>query len=833
MRKRHGSALVLVLLAMLVLTSVALLAVSLCSISYNASASGRRRARLRWSAEAAAFRGLAELQASAGPDARHTYKNSRGRLQAAGRNEALPVDGEAEAGDFRLSWEVRDLSMAYDRAAGAVAGEQASAWAKGAGARPRLPQALPPALSDRQRLALQADAPAFFADSPKPGGSWQVRGLLTDPVRGGWRRDLSAEDELARTIGPALAATLFAADWKQPPGKGYPLRHGVTSAHVVSTLPVLTDLRLSLGFFNSRHDGRHRLRFHGSGVFWNPFTVPVLAGPQGRLFLVEIIGAPEVTVVNLDSGAHFVVDLDESPQVDFGVVRQGARERGLWFWTEVADPRTHGMSGRGLLPGEVYAFVHPAPAAQPQGLARILSEQTWRLDRRPASTLRRRPGADTFFAEDRIEITARFPRRMTVRLRAYAGEPGRDDLIGDYPGPPLIVLENVSFPDFRWQLSGADYSREDSSGYVIEDRQACLRLRWRPRSAAALRDAIGGLIRHQWDLARPEDAAEWSVESPLLSALDVVDHDATPLAGPLWDLRANSHDATEAASFAAWRLRDMPNWPMLSVGVLRHLERPEGRAWKRLLDEAFFSARPELAEAGVASHQPFLAAVVSRPASAADWRIVGPWNVNSRDPREWEAFLKGNPEAWQSAPGGPFAPSPLRGSLFFTRPAGADQPHWGALGPLDLPDAAIPGLDAAEVDALLVAQAVRKIPEDRFRAWADAIVRLQPECGWPFASLESFARSPLLVRSLAEARVNEAVVSVSSGLPIRLEPADLLEAWAPVLTVRGDTFVVTGLAEGEGGACLCELTVQRQAEAHPASWLGRRFKVVSVRFRHP
>jgi hypothetical protein len=253
----------------------------------------------------------------------------------------------------------------------------------------------------------------------------------------------------------------------------------------------------------------------------------------------------------------------------------------------------------------------------------------------------------------------------------------------------------------------------------------------------------------------------------------------------------------------------------------------------RLMDEAFFSARPELAEAGVASHQPFLVAAGSRPESAADCRIVGPWNVNSRDPREWEAFLRGTPEAWQSAAGGPFAPSPLRGSLFFTRPAGADLPHWGALGPLDLPDDAIPGLDSAAADALLVTQAVRRIPEDRFRAWASSVVRLQAECGWPFVSLEAFARSPLLAQSMAEARVNEAVASASAGLPVRLEPADLLEAWAPVLTVRGDTFLVTGRAEGEGGACLCELTVQRVAEGHSATWLGRRFKVTSVRFRHP
>jgi len=88
-----------------------------------------------------------------------------------------------------------------------------------------------------------------------------------------------------------------------------------------------------------------------------------------------------------------------------------------------------------------------------------------------------------------------------------------------------------------------------------------------------------------------------------------------------------------------------------------------------------------------------------------------------------------------------------------------------------------------------------------------------------------------LAQSLAFNRASRG--SQYAGLPSRLEAADLLEAWAPVLTVRGDTFLVTGRAEGEGGACLCEMTVQRQPEEHPGPGLGRRFRIVAVRYRHP
>lgn len=833
MSKRNGLALIIALLAALALASAAVILASYCLTAGIESEAAHRRALLRQAAEAAALRGLAELQAGVGPDARFTYPDTAGALHGSGSRESRQLDGEAWLDALKLSWSFRDFSMAYDRAAGAVARGKASDWAKGLGARPRLPQALPAEVTLRQQRALLADAPDFFEEVPSAGGSWQTRGLLTDPVRGGWRRDFSVPTELAHALGPALGSALNAEHWKRPPGKGYPLGHVVSEERSLSTVPVLTDLRLSLGFFNSRHDGRHRLRFHGSGVLWNPLTVPVLAGPQGRLFLVEVVGAPEISVTNLEAGSGFVVDLDDAPQVDFGVVRQGAREKGLWFWTEVTDPRTYGMAGRGLLPGEVFAFEHPAAEVQPQGLARILSEQTWRMDRRPVSPRRRRPGPDTFFPDDPIEITARFNQKMSIRLRAYAGEPGRDEVIAAYAGPPLIVLDNISFPDFRLRMTGADYSREDSAGYVIDDRRACLRVRWRPRPAPALREAMGGLLRTHWDLARPADAAEWSIESPLLAALDVVDHDASPWAGPLWDLRANQHNAPEAASFAAWRLRDIPTWPMVSVGSLRHLEGPEGRAWVGLLDQAFFSARPALVEAGVDSHQPFLEACPTSTESAAGWRIIGPWNVNSRDPREWEAFLRGSMGAWRSEAGGPFPPSLLQGALFFTRPSGAGQPHWGALSALDLPDEAMATLDAHAADAQQVAQAVRKIPEERLRVWAQAIVRLQSECGWPYPSLEALAVSPLLTRSLAEAGINDVIEPTSVGMPLRLEAADLMEAWAPILCVRGDTFMVTGRAEGVGGVSLCEMTVQRVAEVHPGPGLGRKFRIISVRFRNP
>ena len=51
--------------------------------------------------------------------------------------------------------------------------------------------------------------------------------------------------------------------------------------------------------------------------------------------------------------------------------------------------------------------------------------------------------------------------------------------------------------------------------------------------------------------------------------------------------------------------------------------------------------------------------------------------------------------------------------------------------------------------------------------------------------------------------------------------------------MRGDTFKVVGQAEGREGAVTYELVVQRVAEEYPVRPLGRRFRIISVRFRNP
>jgi len=839
MNKRNGLVLLAALMVLAGLVALAFSLASLLAIEHRQQETVRRGRALRIASENAARLGLAELQARLGPDVGHDFESSDGLLIAGSKSAQERLTGESADGSMLHSWSAMDLSMGYDMAARSVAFGQASAWARTSAGRAKSPFALAESVTPAQSVALAAGGVQFFGVAPSPANSWQVRGLLTDPVRGGWKKNLADDAALVAEIGEVIGDVLRSSAFTPSPAKGYPLVRVEDGPRAFSTLPVLADIRLSLGFFNARSDGRHRLRFHGSAVFWNRLTVPVLAGPKGKMFLVEIIGSPEVTVTNLETQSSFVADLDDCPQEDFGIIRQGVRERGLWFWAEITDSSTNGMSGRGLLPGEVYALVNPEPTSQPQGLARILTKTTWKMERAHHGSGWRRPEPTVFLPSDRIEIALRFRGKVGIRLRPYAGEPSRDNAIADYPAKPVISLENIVFPDFLIRTTGEDYSREDSSGYVIEERRACLRVRLRSREASEFWSVAnaGGFSRSRWDFANPLDAADWVVDHPVAAALDVVDHDASPLAGPLWDLHPNRHEATEAGAFASVRLRDFPSAPRLSAGALRHLDSSDSELWRERLDYAFFGAPLTVPEPGVVSHNPFLiASGVGMAAGSADaargFYVVGPFNINSRDPKAWEAFLRASDGAWKAEAGGPFEPQEIRGVAFFTRPGGATLAKWGAVSPVDLADGPAGGLLEPAFGGLVTQQGVRSFDVGMLSELARKVVELQPSHGWPYPSLAAFARSRILEHALEEAGINRPYALVASELPIRLKADDLLEAWAPVMTVRGDTFKVVGRAEGEGGSCVCEMIIQRVAAEHSVPHLGRRFRIISVRFRN-
>jgi hypothetical protein len=800
------------------------------------------RLRLRQDAIALVALALGEVQQAAGDDVAATWQDGGGawvsRLSTGGRVDS-PLVGERLVDGNRWRWRCDDVSCGFDLSGPAAGAQAASGWARSQVGS----QALPGGgaggqLGSAAARALELEDEAFFRDTTRevgaPGTSWGGRGLLTDAVRGGWRRDLASVETLTGIVGAPVAEALVAADLRTDRALGLSARVAESAGYAWRHSPVLVDLRLSLGFFNARSDGRHRLRFHVSGLCWNPSSAPLLADGEGRLALVEVIGAPEITVRNLDSGAAFAVSLDDCPVADFGIFSQYRREAGLWAWCEVADVQRYGMARRGLLPGECHAFISPSPASQPQGLARVLIRETWRYDATPHGPTWKRPSPQTFLPTDRIEITARFLEPLTVRLHAPNGTPERDLPIADYPSPVFHEVTGVWFPDFRVEVSGRDYTREDSAGYTIAERRACLRLGWGPRDGPTLRDAVraGDLLRARWDLTAPEAAAQWVVEPPLVAALAPLDWSIASRPGVLTDEQPDVHLANTAGAFATHRLRALPGMPLVSVGALRHLT---GRMdWSRL-DDAFCSAPLRAPEAGRWSDNPRLrpwgGEVV--PAGPADWYIAGPFNVNSLDPQAWLRWLRGADQAWQAQAGGPFAVTPVNRPFWVTDPAGAHLATWAVGESPVWTDERLLGLEGATWERTSSRQAVRFPTEATLAEVARQVVRLAPSAGWPYRSLEAFASSGLLDRALAAAKVNTGMPGAVAGSPLELRGEDLLEAWAPLLTVRGDTLRLVGTVSspdpGQGGQVRVEAWFQRRPERLAGGRFGRVWRVVKVR----
>ena len=425
MRHSRAFSLLLVLVLLSGLAAFVTLLVALSPVAVAEQTVAAERMRLRQEASALLRLALAEVQAAAGADQVATWMDGEAavasRRTPSGREE-VRLSGERMLDGTRWRWRCEDISCGHDDGGEATTSRRASPWARGQVARQAVASGAAASLpGDTEALAGEWGDEGIYRSvtnlPAQPGRSWGGWGLLTNPVLGGWKRDLGSPAVLAATVGPEVATALAQADLRDNRAAGLPVMQAAGSDHALSHFAPLVDLRLSLGFFNARTDGRHRMRFHVSGLLWNPSSAPLLAEAEGRLYLLEVVGAPEVTVRNLDSGAGFAVDLDDSPVGDFGIFNQYPREAGLWAWIDVGDVARYGMSRRGLLPGECYAFLGPSPAGQPQGLSRVLSTETWRYEAAPRGAGWRRPSPQVFLPDDRIEVSVRFVSPLTFRLR--------------------------------------------------------------------------------------------------------------------------------------------------------------------------------------------------------------------------------------------------------------------------------------------------------------------------------------------------------------------------------------------------------------------------------
>jgi len=168
MHKRKGLALLASLMAMAALVALAFTLASLLMIEHRQQEAVQRGRSLRMASENAARLGLAELQAGLGPDVGHSYESTPGQLVARGKSAQVKLTGEFADGSLLCRWSTTDLSMGHDVSARSVASGQASAWARTAAGRAKMPCALAESVTQVQSVALAAGGAEFFGAASDP-----------------------------------------------------------------------------------------------------------------------------------------------------------------------------------------------------------------------------------------------------------------------------------------------------------------------------------------------------------------------------------------------------------------------------------------------------------------------------------------------------------------------------------------------------------------------------------------------------------------------------------------------------------------------------------------
>lgn len=858
MRVRSAFALLPLLALSGLCLAVALLCLWTSSLASFSTTVSLRGARLRLDALAAARIGCGELVQALGPDSRWSGCDGSRRAWSARKVEKVWVrkllSGSCSVPrGGSLVWSVRDLSSGCDLAAPILARERAPAVAQLPRMRQRLASGatLVPttaALSAARVCDVGGLRTYMPLDLPTSVYVAGARSLLVNPKDGLWRQNLSVPSALAATLGSPLASTLLSSsmDLRLQPARGMEPVESVGEYASLRHMPVITDLALSLGVFNARSDGRHRVRLHAQVTLWNPSALPLLTVSDKRMFLAEIEGAPEVTVTNLDSGASFSTWLDRSPSGVFWSYTQGPRERSLWWWMEVLDATRYGMLRSGILPGEVYSMFMPDPVSQPYGLARVIGKETWRYDEAEHPTGWVRPSPETFLPSDRIVVAMRFiTPGTTVRLHPYVGPLDAMTEASAYGSPALLAIRHIPWPDARLELSGAEYSRVDSNGYVVGERRFC----WRARLAAETDEDVYALARgvvgmgQTIDLADPVRRQGW-----VLTADAVAEAQQSPSdflgrpQSPLQDLVVNRHDASMAGSFTDWRVRDVPVDPPLDVPSLRALHGMPTERWLAQVDRAFFACPETNVQSGL-SENPRLAPwrrawdvesvtrlseSLAGPDAAQSVSLEGAFNVNTQDAYAWEAFLRSVPLEWMADTGGPSPPGQMAvEAAFFTQPTGAMLAKFASAVPCDLTDDGLDALSQADCIQASRRQSVRSLKPEKLRQFCVCLADEIARHGDPFVGVEDFLRSGVVEKAILSAGLNE---GLPVGSPLTLDAIGLLGAQVALLVARGDTFTVMGEARVGGAFMALELTLQRMPEGAARPHLGRRFVVTKARW---
>lgn len=628
--------------------------------------------------------------------------------------------------------------------------------------------------------------------------------------------------------------------------------------------PLISEIKLHLGFFNPRSDGQHRARFHITARIWNPFPFPLLAHADAQLGLLDFVNMPSVVIGNKNTGAEFSFSLSNFPAKRFGLVRQTPSDATCNAHCRIFDASEQGFSKSakspvaGLHPGEIFLAVFPNPAVQPAGLARNSGGETWKFQKNPTPS---KPPAGTignrwFHADHAIEIYS-LPNFLptTITLRHYNGSFPQNKFPHEY-APETLVFKNIVFPQFSFTLRGEDYNRATAGDYAITQANLVFSLRMKTENPSAMKalfeacDWRSGIF----DFAQKEvaDAFEISVKT-LESAQKAAFSEDPPENSYFWDKKANAHDGGCAQAI----FFDVPRHAHLSAGTLRHAHHYTLPAFALGLP-----ASPKRSKNINSIFDGVYAKTPLNPRLSEDGNAIsGAFNINSEDARAWALVLSNRIPEWEirvpERAGTPkaFLKKTLK-NVFFRRPFSAQFTCKNFENFAPKTDEELEKMPQRERESILLVQGFRSISDEKMdalgRTIAKRIRKRRTETGTVFQSIAEFADSGMLENAIADAGINTlAGTEIPAWFPSALTQGDLLQTLALYAFPRGDTFRIiaraelinplTHVPEAVAGA---EIIAQRTADFFDASQtpetpfkqqnalnrtLGRRFKIINIR----
>ncbi len=698
--------------------------------------------------------------------------------------------------------------------------------------------------------------------------------VLADWPREQLKQDLSNPNHDKTLFGDALKIN---ASFFNAPDDGLPITTEIQKTSgkwgfKQQICPFPLETKLHIVFFNARTDGQHRAKFYITTTFWNPYTFPLSAQKKGYFAITDWTKLPSVRIDNLNTGAHYEYSLSNFPEGQFGNAKQTASDKTFNAYNYIFDEKTIGLNktNNGFHMGEIYLTRYPDPTTQPQGLSRITGMPTWKrstnknINKKPSGAA----GPDRWF-HDQHKIVIQSISNSELghfTLRSYRGNLSSKQTTEEY-SEPLIEFKNIPIPDFKIELTGAEYNRVTANINRISEAQVVLSLRLRIEDNKAMRtflekynlndttfDFNDKIVSNVFEIklyTQKEANAQNICETNLQERL-------------LFDEKLNNHEG----NFACFPFFDLPNCKQLSVGTLRHfhwsnlpqfcigLSNDTAKLEKinQIFDKFYFSGFDYYDEKvdfkKQVSKNPYFIkynnfnSTINNPEESL--LIAGTLNINSTHPEAWEVFLHNHYKNWQHLPRRSTNEKlsfdnettyNLK-NVIFTRPFSAQTPIPNTVNQIVDDNSLI----NKNQSALLITQGLRQIPDEKIKNLSKTIayeIKKLQESKIYFHSIEEFINSGILEQAIEKSEINKInSINIPTWIPNYISQATLLDSLAPFITPRSDTFRIviyleklnplTGTIIGRKSA---EITIQRTPEPFEDEMLfkllGRKYKIVN------